>query len=278
LFNQLASTQEEYDAIIEKLEEQLRAKATPSKSVKKAQMDKASTMLDELLDKVEEAEDEMVRMREEHSKQLEAMKQEHLDRIQSLEAQLKSKIDEFESLKESHAQEVQSHENETAALKEQVMALRQEVGQIRRSKEELVERYERIIREDADPAMEEEDEGVVVHVHDARGEAVTEATKPRRAGPRSRTSKVACDAENLPSTTHKQKTTTITTATTRMPFGNLVNSNDDDDDIELLYPPKLADLDETTGEYKKPRGRPPQGREWDGTRGAWRNSIMPTAN
>lgn len=273
---QLQAMRDEYNAMY--AVRKTTTQPTPSLSTKKAQMDKAQEIMDGLVEKVEECEEEMKRMREEHVEALANQTEEHESVVTTLTSELehlkrehliamtaltKAKDDEEEAWKE-RIEEMQEDGNkmedawkerlqelelelervkddkaqQERMWKERVRAVESELRRVEQDKSDLVERYERIIREDCD-----EEENLLPPIE------VVGSSKTHK--PRGRISKVAGDG----------------IVVSRLPFGELANNTE-----VLLLPKKPAALMEN-GVYKRPSGRAPAGRDWDERKGAWRLSM-----
>mmetsp|Transcript_28600 Transcript_28600/g.43230 ORF Transcript_28600/g.43230 Transcript_28600/m.43230 type:complete len:872 (+) Transcript_28600:57-2672(+) len=114
-------TREEYDRIIESLQNQLQQNPLCARSEKKARMDRAEKMIEELVDKVDECEEEMVRMRIAHEEEIDQLKQQY-------QIKLQEKDEAMARLGEGH---------------------HLELGELQRGKDELREQYEKLAN-DAD--------------------------------------------------------------------------------------------------------------------------------
>jgi len=233
-----SSTRDEYDRIIENLQNQVKSNPAGARSEKKVQMDKAEQMIEELVDKVEECEEEMVRMRAEHDEELRRLQAESDTALAEKEAYIRN-------LREEHASEL---------------------SELQASKDAMSLIYQKQLRELEDQS-EQEDEGDEDHPVFQQKE---NTSQPRRL-PRSRTSKVACEPDSIPEDAPEKKGCSKNGAKNQ-PFGSICeNSYIDSED--LVFPKKQATLDDSNGTYVRPMGRAPRGREWDARRGAWRLSV-----
>mmetsp|Transcript_17936 Transcript_17936/g.26546 ORF Transcript_17936/g.26546 Transcript_17936/m.26546 type:complete len:878 (-) Transcript_17936:85-2718(-) len=119
-------TREEYDCMIESLQNQLQQNPLGAKSEKKARMDRAEKMIEELVDKVDECEEEMVRMRIAHEEEIDQLKKEY-------QVALHEKDQEMIRLCDAHQLEMQ---------------------ELQRGKDELREQYERLNNRSGDGASD----------------------------------------------------------------------------------------------------------------------------
>lgn len=276
---QMRVMREQYDDIIDNLKSQVQAVPTPAKSVKKAQMDRAEEHLEELMDKVDECEDEMKRQREAHAAEIASLQEEHGKAIQM-------KDNELLQLTSSHKGAVAKLEATIRDLKEELKLSREAHAKLEKSKKEMMENYEQLIREQDDEEEEdseddEEEESKPTPVRRGRQQQQSKPTEATRRLPRNRrTSKVAVqtmDTDNVPKSSGKRpRRRTRSKRTPLSPIAIHQNSSDSDDSFgpdKWLRPSKPVERCESTGSYLRPRGRAPNGREWDPTVGAWRLSM-----
>lgn len=234
------STRGDYDRIIENLQNQVKSNPVGVRSERKAKMDKAEKMIEELEEKVEECEEEMVRMRQEHDEAIKQMKEEH-------ELAMKEHAAELAEMKAKLAATVEAKDAEIHRLTEEHEA---EIRDMQISKDESTSFFQSQIRElEADSQNTE-------NVYDT-------STMPRRL-PRSRTSKVAVDC--VPG----RVADASKEIASRMPFGSISENNEVNDE-DLIFPKKPTLV--VDGTFSRPSGRAPRGREWDAERGAWRRSV-----
>jgi len=244
---QLQAMREEYDAMC--TERDRKTQPTPSRLAKKAQMDMAQGIMDDLVEKVEECEEEMKRMREEHSEELATLSENHERVVMMLNSELAILKNAMDGERRLLKERIQDLEQEVAHLQERKMKdetdfhtrMQELEGQLE-SKRNLLERDEFVNPEVQSSPVDEKNEPSI--------ENIASAASPKKSLPRSRVSKVAGDVEK------------------RAPFGDLGNISE----YELFFPKKPAALDETTGIFKRPSGRAPLGRDWDERAGGWRLS------
>lgn len=230
------STREDYDRIIENLQNQVKSYPVGARSERKAKMHKAEKMIEELADKVEECEEEMVRMRLEHEAEIERLKNEH-------ETALEEKQNELAQTLATHAKELAAKDVELQRLTDEHAA---EIRDLQASKDESTAFYREQIRE---LEGEQKENG-----NDNLGDKTCRL-------PRSRTSKADSESTTAINITKEN--------TRRMPFGAVCENSEEEED--LIFPKKPTPL--VDGGFSRPSGRAPRGREWDMQRGAWRLSV-----
>jgi hypothetical protein len=243
---QIRFTNEKHEEIVLRLKQQLRSSTqTPSISAKKARMDRADQIIEELMDKVEEGEEEMERMRVEYQQQIEEI--------------IKEKNSEIKCLCTKHALELKKRDEEISRLQ-----LELEEGP---SLTDGSNYY-------SDASIEyEAKENVADDSVDAT------STPGLKRLPRGRCSEVAC-ANVSPPTNHTgstKKTLGKRLRSKASPFkvlsGNKKHSRSSSAIDDVVFPSSQPEVDES-GLYKKPRGRAPQGRKWDAEVGGWKLSIL----
>jgi len=243
---QIRFTNEKHEEIVQRLKQQLRsATQTPSMSAKKARMDRADQIIEELMDKVEEGEEEMERMREDY--------QQEMERI------IDEKNSENKNLCMKYASEIRKRDEEIARLQ-----LELEEGPSLTDGSNY----------DSDASMENEaKENFAEDSFDAS------STPGLKRLPRGRCSEVAC-ANISPPTNHTgsaKKTLGKRLRSKASPFkvlsGNKKHSRSGSTIEDVVFPTSQPEVDEN-GLYKKPRGRAPQGRKWDAEVGGWKLSIL----
>ena len=284
---QLQAMRDEYNTMYAKLER--KTQPTPSRSTKKAQMDKAQEMMEDLMEKVEECEEEMKRMREEHneelarvkdqyeglvttlSTELQHLKREHLITVTAME---KAKDDEErdwnERIQELEAELDRMQQDkleEEDARKEQYQALQEELEQTRLLKlaEEIVMKEQPKKLKDQ---LEQGQQGkVICHELTIQEDKLwSENVSPKQQS----VVTVPISQMEKPNSQGSENTISNIVVEKRPPFGDLGNSCQDS---ALFFPKKPAALDESAGIYKRPSGRAPTGRDWDERKGAWRLSV-----
>ncbi len=232
------STREDYDRIIENLQNQVKSYPVGARSERKAKMHKAEKMIEELAEKVEECEEEMVRMRVEHEAEIERLQKEH-------ETALEDKGKELARTLATHAKELADKDAELQRLTDEHAA---EIRDLQAIKDESTAFYREQIRE-----LEEEQKGIG---KDNLGDKTCHR-------PRSRSSKASSDSESTTDNDMNKENAR------RMPFGALCENSEVEED--LIFPKKPTPL--VDGAFSRPSGRAPRGREWDMQRGAWRLSV-----
>ena len=226
---------------LNRLRSQLNFNQPTCQSTRKAQADKVDTQIEELLDRVDECEEEMVRMRHVHKQEIDSLK---------------------ETLKAAQSKSVSFAEDsvstkKVAELEKELAATRTQMERLEKSKIELIESYEKLLKEaDCD-----------------EGESGSEH------------SDVEADPENHKYAWKKRLFHRKATgnAQARKPLGkisgNVAGVQQSAAPIEhsssrekWIFPKKPSAKDEM-GAYKRPSGRAPHGREWDPSVGAWRVSA-----
>lgn len=243
---QIRFTNEKHEEIVQRLKQQLRsATQTPSRSAKKAKMDRADQIIEELMDKVEEGEEEMARMREEFQSRLEEV--------------IDEKDCEIKALRARYANEIQSRDEEILRLQSEF--------------------------DDGQPPGDDSDNYSEVSFEKEEKENLAEesldatSTPGLKRLPRGRCSEVAC-ANISPPTTHTgsdKKSLGKRLRSKASPFkvlsGNKKHCRPSSTVDDIVYPNSQPEVDEN-GMFKKPRGRAPQGRKWDAELGGWKLSIL----
>ena len=232
------STREDYDRIIDSLQNQVKMYPVGARSERKAKMHKAEKMIEELADKVEECEEEMVRMRLEHEAEIKRLEKDH-------ETAMGEKMKELANAVASHAQAMVAKDDEIKRLTDEHGA---EIRDLQASKDESAAFYQEQIRELERLQEEPENEN--------SGEKMSRS-------PKSHNRNVACDS--VPKTAvdiNKENGR-------RMPFGAICENLEEEED--LIFPKKPTPV--VDGGFSRPSGRAPRGREWDTQRGAWRLSV-----
>uniref|UniRef100_A0A7S3PYE2 Kinesin motor domain-containing protein n=1 Tax=Chaetoceros debilis TaxID=122233 RepID=A0A7S3PYE2_9STRA len=257
---QFRKIREQHDAIVIRLKHQIQnASNTPSKSAKKARIDKADQVIDDLLDKVDECEEEMSRMSEEHRQQVDhinAMLVEREERISSIEAEHIDDVTEIRRLQDK--------------LKEKNINLEQ----ITRHRDELEEKLNEL--EDNSLILGERRESPEKE-NQYKGRSTPSSTPRLRRLPRGRCSEVACadvsppkDEPTTSSKKHRGLRLNRSKQNAKSPLkDDAVNTCKENND-DIAYPNSQPDFDEITGLYLRPRGRAPSGRCWDSETGGWR--------
>jgi len=275
---QMQIMREQYNGIIDNLKSQVHSNPTPCKSVKKAQMDKVDSLIDELMDKVDECEDEMKRMRESHAAEIASLEEKY-------GKALNDKDKELSELNSSHKQAADKLEATIKDLQSKLGISQESYAKLEKSKKEMMEDYEQLVREqdeeeteDGDNSDGEESSPTPVR----RGRQQQQETSGTKQMVRSRTSKVAVqsmETEYLPKLSGKEtirKLRSKRAPLSPIPINNNSSNLDDRDSFgpdQWLRPKKPVEICELTGSFLRPRGRAPSGREWDEKVGAWRLSM-----
>ena len=284
---QLQAMRDEYNTMYAKLER--KTQPTPSRSTKKAKMDKAQEMMEDLMEKVEECEEEMKRMREEHneelarvkdqyeglvttlSSELQHLKREHLIAVTALE---KAKDDEerdwndrVQELEEELERVQQDKLEEEDVEKEQYQARKQELEQFKLLKSKEETEWNEQLQELKDQLEQAQQAKVVCNEHTIQEDQPWNENVPPKpeiivTASLSKKVKSFCQGSEI--------TSNDIVVEKRPPFGDLGNSCQEN---ALFFPKKPAALDESAGIYKRPSGRAPTGRDWDERKGAWRLSV-----
>jgi hypothetical protein len=248
---QIQYMREQHEVIVKRLKQQVQnAAQTPSKSAKKAKLDRADLIIEELMDKIEEGEEEMERMRDEYQHEIRELSKVHA-----------AKLNEHDSSAEALFAE---HAKEIAARNEEIDRLRVKLEKDTSFTDDGSE------EDGSDLSFENEDEDLEFDEN--------ASTPSLKRLPRGRCSEVACGTisppkENASST---KKSRGLRLRSKASPFKVLsankkVSRASTVDDI--IYPSSQAEIDED-GVFKKPRGRAPQGRKWDSEAGGWKLSIL----
>lgn len=281
------STREEYDRIIENLQNQVKSNPFQARSEKKVKMDKAEKMVEELVDKVEECEEEMGRMREEQDNQIHVLEAEHSVALEAKEAYIRNLHEEHEfeiaELQRSKDAMAEMYQDQVRQLEEQLAELQHDDDDDDGEATVVQESAAEMARDDeeeesaADDVEEEEEESEddgeeddKTVVQDKENEPAVRKPLPRRTN-RSRASKVACDPTSIPDNAPEKGRRA--TRSKKVLASSRVDENLPVDDEDLLYPRKAVPFDEDSGTYARPMGRAPRGREWDSQQGAWRLSV-----
>jgi hypothetical protein len=238
----LRVTRERNNEELERLRSQINANPMPCRSTRKAQMDKAENHIEELMDKVDECEEEMVRMRQDHSGEKAQMQEEHTEDI----ARLKSQLEELKNKPSAFASN--STSKRSSDLEKELEASRTQVQRLEKSKIELIENYEKLLKEadeeeEEDDDEEEEDTENQVHLWKQR----TMRSKNHQP-------------KKTKNTESRKALGIISTNSPVKPSGK---------GEQWIFPKKPSSQD-AAGDYKRPFGRAPYGREWDASVGAWK--------
>ena len=214
---------------------------------------------------------------------------------EQLDKAIRANEEQLLQLTSSHKEAIAKLEATMEELKVQLKSSREDYVKLEKSKKEMMESYERLIREEDEEESsedEEESEGEEADPTPVRHGREQKETAGARPLPSSRTSKVAVQSlgmENVPKSSGKKPSRSRQLRSKRMPFAPVpINENPASEDSgetesyssgdsfgpdQWLRPRKPVERDESTGSYLRPRGRAPSGREWDEKVGAWRLSI-----
>jgi len=245
---QIQYMREQHEDIVKRLKHQVHnAAQTPSKSAKKAKMDHADLIIEELMDKIEEGEEEMKRMRDEHQNELLELSRAHATKLEEQSAEIKV-------LSVQQAAEIAGRDDEIIMLREKL----EEDTSLTEGSEEY----------GSDVSFDKEDEGLECNDN--------VSTPGLKRLPRGRCSEVACANISPP----KENASTIKKSrglllrSKASPFKVLSSNKSRASTVDdIVYPSSHAEVDED-GIFKKPRGRAPQGRKWDAEAGGWKLSIL----
>lgn len=281
---QIIYIREQHNEIVHRLRQQYQntTSATPSKSAKKAQSDKAAQMIIEYMEKIDECEDEMERMQNSHDAQIAQLNSLHKKELEAKDiiiTDLQLKLSNVETTKR----------DEIANLEHALTIARDEIQILRKENEALAaslssDQTEGIYDEDDPVARNKE------NLHDDSFRSITSPSTPAtvRRLPRPRCSEVACSnisPNNMINETNPKQTssskkrqglmsTMAKSKESRSPFKQLYGKSEFSDslleDNEILYPSSQPEYDEISGRYQRPRGRAPMGRTWDFHIGGWR--------
>jgi len=279
---------DQHNEIVNRYKQQLDAASqTQSKSVRKAQRDKADAMIEELMDKVDECEEEMSRMIETHKEDISDLKD-------SLSLQLAEKQKELAALKSKYEDTVEKNTFTIDELKIELSnrdKLIQELKDDRDSNLEDSHSYDD--SSEGDEYSSSAADSNMSSVYEKENNLTTQHCDPSphlRRLPRMRCSEVACADISPPKKMHlssskkQQKNKRIV----RSPFKSKnARINESENDFiksnskskekvdvagDLIQPSSQPEYDELTGLYHRPRGRAPNGRIWDSRLGGWKVS------
>ena len=237
---QLKATHDQYNDVIERLRLQIHANPTAPRSTRKAQMDRAEQQIEELMDKIDECEEEMARMRQDHAEEIAALK-----------TQLEAKPEAASS--------TENENDKIAKLEAELKASREEVARLTKSKEALIESYEKLLQEG--------DEG-----DESSSDEESTPTKSNRIPPWKRG---PVQAENAPVYSNSRRPLTSITSNSKSDSSRDFDAEDSSSwnlqgKREQWVFPKNPTSQDRNGIYRRPSGRAPGGREWDENVGAWR--------
>jgi hypothetical protein len=235
----LRVTRQRNNEELERLRSQINGNQTLCRSSRKAHMDKAEKFVEELMDKVDECEEEMVRMRQEYDAE-----------VARLQLQMEESKASPDPLPENAASK------KIVQLEKELAASRHQVERLEKSKIELVENYEQLLKEAEESEDEEEAENAIP------------LWKQKFLRSKKIASSQAAKDNNIES---------------RPPLGT-ISGNIEDSAAEKdwdrsakrekwIFPKKTSSQDEL-GTYKRPSGRAPHGREWDASVGAWQLNAV----
>ena len=225
--DRLRASRERNNLELARLRDQINSNPLPSRSSHKVQMDNTDKQIEELMDKVEECEEEMVRMRQEHEEQVK---------------KLKSELDVAITMNQGHFVSNASDSKKVTELEKELAATRSHMERLEKSKIEIVETYEKLLREAADDEEEEEED-----------EESPEEQVPFWKHRILRSKASAAEANSL----------------ARRPLGTISGNIMDTAKEKWIFPKKPSSKNELWV-YRRPAGRAPHGRAWDASVGAWK--------
>jgi hypothetical protein len=167
-------------------------------------------------------------------------------------------------------------------------ASRAQVKKLERSKKELIDNYEKLLRDagdDDDDGDDEDDSDGNEEEEEEESSDVEEAPSPTpKKDTRRLTRRQIQQSEvALPPSKAKAKAKQTTRSSTRRPLGSVSSnvkrsesslSDDSFGPSQWLFPKTKTKKDPETGTFLRPRGRAPIGVDtWDGSKGAWRLSV-----
>jgi chromosome segregation ATPase len=299
---QMKAMREQYQDIIDRLKSKMHAPPEQSRSAKKVQMDRAAEKLDDLLCKVEECEEEMARMREEHQQEVDDVvhkygttlkaKAEELramtERGEQMQAQVQQLQGELERTNKKNAgsEGVVVSDDRVRSLERELDASRAQVKKLERSKKELIDNYEKLLRDagdDDDDGDDEDDSDGNEEEEEEESSDVEEAPSPTPKKDTRRLTRRQIQQSEVALPPSKAKAKQTTRSSTRRPLGSVSSnvkrsesslSDDSFGPSQWLFPKTKTKKDPETGTFLRPRGRAPIGVDtWDGSKGAWRLSV-----
>ncbi|KAL7572385.1 hypothetical protein ACA910_021595 [Epithemia clementina (nom. ined.)] len=260
MLDEMTSMTKRYDDTIR----DLRAKiaALMNDNTKQDKLDRAQLKIGELMEQIKECEEEMTRMSETYA-------------------------DEKRVASDSLAEKDMEISRLQTALEES----EREVVKLRKSKEELIKNYERLLSDEAGEEGEEDDGAVdpaeaghkspVKKKLQKRSQHFSSEPRPRQplgiktnmATPSGKTvaAKIAMTQPKPWRLIAEKNENALNRATAETEKDSQQKqSSKPRDESKFLYPPKPAKKDPSTGDFLRPRGRPPSGvAEWDEKVGAW---------
>jgi hypothetical protein len=280
MLQEMTNMRRRYEDTISKLQDSFLEQGEPTHG---DTLERAEAKIDEMVEKVEECEEEMARMSRMHQAEVEELQEGHL-------AELAVQDDEIENLKEKLATQHSlffpitddSNKEEIEDLKRQLATSQSEVAQLKRSKEELIQNYEKLL---ADEDEEEEDESE----EEEELEPERKVSPKRNTGQSTQIHQPNSDKpKNLtlaPKPSTKDSDISRKDSSARKPFGKVTNNQPENDDLsdsdssfgpsKWLPPRRPTNKDPATGLYPRPSGRVPAAAEaWCEHKGAWRLSIV----
>jgi hypothetical protein len=260
------------------------------------QMDRAAEKLDDLIGKVEECEEEMARMREEHQQEVDEV-------VHKYETMLKAKVEELRTMTQrvdqllarvlqlegeleiankssasasAGSEGVAVKDDDVRRLERELDASLAQITKLERSKTELIDNYEKLLRDDNED-NDDDDSGSDNEEESSEGEEESSPTPKKDTRRKTRRQILQSEVALPPS---KAKAKRPTRSSNRQPFGS-VSANIKRSDSSLsdnsfgpsqwLFPKKKNKKDPATGTFLRPRGRAPIGvDDWDESKGAWR--------
>lgn len=260
--------------------------------------DLLESKINELVEKVEECEEEMSRMNRVHRSELKELEDDH-------EAALASKDEEIAKLKKQLGEKsIEASSDEVAELKKQLAASQNEVEQLKRSKDELVENYEKLLAPDDEEGEEgEEDDNEdndddsdetnptpvrkIVPVKTApipgqsttRNDSIVPSLTPTRIEVQNQVKIQSSQHRKADRSSHSEKSKSARKPLVRLNSNQINEADAFDSDSsygpdQWLKPKRPVNKDPKTGLFARPKGRAPSAAEsWDAKKGAWRLSV-----
>ena len=303
MLQEMMDMRRRYEGTIQKLKESFVESDKVSASSK---TDKNQSKVQELVEKVEECEEEMARMTRIHRSEIKEMEEDHHN-------ELNKKDQEIAELKQELAKKTmeETDSGKQAELEKQLAASQAEVIKLKRSKEELVKSYEKLLaadeeEEDDDESETDDDEKeeeeiqvaakrtpkfVKTNQQDQSESSVSPLEKAQESKenvvkPASTVKKNPWQpkVENINEGDISSNTKSDVDQHSRKPLASLSRNKSDDGDesdsdssfgpSKWLAPRKPTKKDPRTGLFARPKGRMPAAAEaWDSKKGAWRLSM-----
>jgi len=308
---QMNSMRVYYNETINRLQDQILAEPTPSKSVKKVLKDKREEMVEELIDKVDECEDEIERIEKVHEDRIVCIKKEHNE-------QLNEKEKEISAIKGTYEEEIEKRDIKIGLLKHEMITNQKTSNGRKVERDEIQQRYNDLVEkakmwEEEDQNSSDGSDLLSFSTEESSPKEEKENSDPSiahtgisptpqlRRLPRRKCSEVACAdvspiMEEAPSSKKKRGLRAVLSKNKegRSPFSlvsssiheenkmkrTFISSKEEkrqvplNDEVDIMYPTSQPEYDSQTGEFQRPRGRAPAGRRWDSQIGGWCFTAM----